>query len=160
MARQVIDTTTNHGSYTGDPAKVAFGKINDMTQELYTATAESSEVAYAETQAPFSASNVADVPGLSVTFVVPAKPMLVTFGGSVTNTTVGSVMTLVVNGEQRSQIVYQASGYLTLFREVRIGDLPVGSTATIKVRLASLNTSANASLFGGTGDRPYLGVRT
>ena len=35
MARQVIDTTTNNGTYIGDPAKIAFTKVNDMTQELY-----------------------------------------------------------------------------------------------------------------------------
>jgi len=35
MARQIIDTTTNNGSYTGDPAKVAFNKTNDNFQELY-----------------------------------------------------------------------------------------------------------------------------
>lgn len=37
MARQVIDTTTNNGSYIGDPAKTAFGKVNNMTDEIYTA---------------------------------------------------------------------------------------------------------------------------
>lgn len=35
MARQVIDTTTNHGAYIGDPAVVAFGKANDNFAELY-----------------------------------------------------------------------------------------------------------------------------
>lgn len=35
MARQVIDTTTNNGSYFGDPAKTAFDKVNAMTGEIY-----------------------------------------------------------------------------------------------------------------------------
>ncbi|WP_049400002.1 hypothetical protein [Stenotrophomonas maltophilia] len=35
MARQVIDTTTDHGSYKGDPAKVAFDKVNANDAELY-----------------------------------------------------------------------------------------------------------------------------
>lgn len=35
MARKIIDTTTNNGSYIGDPAKVAFGKANDNFEELY-----------------------------------------------------------------------------------------------------------------------------
>ena len=35
MARQVIDTTTNNGTYIGDPAKTAFEKVNGMTGELY-----------------------------------------------------------------------------------------------------------------------------
>lgn len=35
MARQVIDTTTNHGTYFGDPAKAAFEKINVMSGEIY-----------------------------------------------------------------------------------------------------------------------------
>ncbi|MEB1936991.1 hypothetical protein VDR55_04360 [Xanthomonas campestris pv. campestris] len=35
MARQAIDTTTNNGSYIGDPAPVAFNKINAMTSEVY-----------------------------------------------------------------------------------------------------------------------------
>ncbi|QEU28928.1 hypothetical protein [Pseudomonas luteola] len=39
MARQVIDTTTNNGSYIGDPAKTAFGKVNAMTDEIYTSLA-------------------------------------------------------------------------------------------------------------------------
>ena len=39
MARQVIDTTTNNGTYFGDPAKVAFDKINAMTSELYAGNA-------------------------------------------------------------------------------------------------------------------------
>ncbi|QIO88849.1 hypothetical protein G9274_002534 [Stenotrophomonas rhizophila] len=35
MANQPIDTTTNHGSYTGDPAPTAFGKVNANFAELY-----------------------------------------------------------------------------------------------------------------------------
>ncbi|MBV6687361.1 hypothetical protein KV692_05565 [Xanthomonas euvesicatoria pv. physalidis] len=35
MARQAVDTTTNNGTYIGDPAPVAFNKINAMTQEIY-----------------------------------------------------------------------------------------------------------------------------
>lgn len=35
MARQVIDTTTDHGSYKGDPAVTAFGKVNANFDELY-----------------------------------------------------------------------------------------------------------------------------
>ncbi|CAO3300294.1 hypothetical protein [Stenotrophomonas maltophilia] len=38
MAQQVIDTTTDHGSYKGDPAKVAFEKANQNFAELYTMT--------------------------------------------------------------------------------------------------------------------------
>lgn len=41
MARQVIDTTTNNGSYTGDPAKTAFEKVNDNFEELYGGAANS-----------------------------------------------------------------------------------------------------------------------
>lgn len=36
MARQIIDTTTNNGSYIGDPAKIAFEKVNANDLELYT----------------------------------------------------------------------------------------------------------------------------
>lgn len=39
MARQVIDTTTNNGSYIGDPAKNAFEKTNSNFSELYTSSA-------------------------------------------------------------------------------------------------------------------------
>lgn len=35
MAKQVIDTATNHGSYVGDLFPVAFGKANDNFNELY-----------------------------------------------------------------------------------------------------------------------------
>ncbi|HIB8542132.1 hypothetical protein JY421_03575 [Stenotrophomonas maltophilia] len=35
MAQQVIDTTTDHGTYKGDPAKVAFEKVNANDAELY-----------------------------------------------------------------------------------------------------------------------------
>lgn len=35
MARQIIDTTTNNGSYIGDPAKTAFEKTNANFLELY-----------------------------------------------------------------------------------------------------------------------------
>lgn len=35
MAQQLIDTTTDHGSYKGDPAKVAFEKVNANDAELY-----------------------------------------------------------------------------------------------------------------------------
>jgi len=34
MAQQFIDTDTDHGSYKGDPAKVAFLKINDNFSQL------------------------------------------------------------------------------------------------------------------------------
>lgn len=39
MAQQIIDTETDHGSYKGDPAKVAFLKANQNFSELYAATA-------------------------------------------------------------------------------------------------------------------------
>ncbi|KWV17129.1 hypothetical protein [Xanthomonas translucens] len=39
MARQLIDTTTNHGTYIGDPALTAFSKINDNFGENYAALA-------------------------------------------------------------------------------------------------------------------------
>jgi len=35
MARQIIDTTTNNGSYIGDPAKTAFEKTNANFLEIY-----------------------------------------------------------------------------------------------------------------------------
>lgn len=35
MARQIIDTTTNNGSYPGDPAKTAFEKTNANFAEVY-----------------------------------------------------------------------------------------------------------------------------
>lgn len=35
MARQVIDTTTNNGTYIGDPAKTAFEKTNSNFGEIY-----------------------------------------------------------------------------------------------------------------------------
>lgn len=38
MARQIIDTTTNNGSYIGDPAKTAFEKTNANFLELYNTT--------------------------------------------------------------------------------------------------------------------------
>lgn len=38
MAREIIDTTTDHGSYKGDPAKVAFGKTNSNFEQLFAAT--------------------------------------------------------------------------------------------------------------------------
>lgn len=38
MSRQVIDTTTDHGSYKGDAAKVAFDKANANFAELYALT--------------------------------------------------------------------------------------------------------------------------
>ncbi len=40
MARQVIDTTTNNGSYIGDPAKTAFDKTNSNFSELYSTKAD------------------------------------------------------------------------------------------------------------------------
>ncbi len=36
MAKQIIDTTTDHGTYKGDPAVTAFNKTNDNFNELYT----------------------------------------------------------------------------------------------------------------------------
>lgn len=35
MTRQVIDTTTDHGTYRGDPGKTAFEKANANFEELY-----------------------------------------------------------------------------------------------------------------------------
>lgn len=42
MARQIIDTTTNNGSYIGDPAKVAFEKTNANFEQLYDEKLDSS----------------------------------------------------------------------------------------------------------------------
>lgn len=44
MARRVIDTTTNNGTYIGDPAKIAFEKTNDNFAELYAAMGRSSNL--------------------------------------------------------------------------------------------------------------------
>ena len=38
MSRQIIDTTTDNGTYKGDPAKVAFEKVNANFDELYQAS--------------------------------------------------------------------------------------------------------------------------
>lgn len=35
MSRQIIDTTTDHGTYRGDPGKTAWGKANVNFEELY-----------------------------------------------------------------------------------------------------------------------------
>lgn len=35
MSREIIDTVTDHGSYTGDPAKTAFTKANNNFSELF-----------------------------------------------------------------------------------------------------------------------------
>lgn len=35
MPLQLIDLTTNNGSYIGDPARTAFNKLNDMLTEIY-----------------------------------------------------------------------------------------------------------------------------
>lgn len=45
MAQQVIDTTTDHGTYKGDPAKVAFEKTNHNDQELYAEVEEIKQAA-------------------------------------------------------------------------------------------------------------------
>jgi hypothetical protein len=42
MAQQIIDTTTDHGTYKGDPAKVAFEKTNANDAELYSLVAAAS----------------------------------------------------------------------------------------------------------------------
>lgn len=41
MARQIIDTTTNNGTYIGDPAKTAFDKVNSNFAEVYSDTVAS-----------------------------------------------------------------------------------------------------------------------
>jgi len=161
MARQEIDTTTDHGSYKGDPAKVAFEKINGMTSEIYTAISNPRELAYAETQVSASAdTNGADVAGLSITFTVPAQPVYVTFCGSVRMSTEAGVgtLSLLVNGTAASQIVFGGDSFRSLCRVVRLAGLTPGTVANIKVRMASNTAGSTASLFGGAGDRPSLGA--
>lgn len=47
MARQIIDTTTDHGTYKGDPAQTAFLKVNDNFAETYTGVADAKAAAAA-----------------------------------------------------------------------------------------------------------------
>lgn len=161
MARQIIDTTTDHGAYKGDPAKVAFDKVNAMTLEIYNALSNPRELAYAETQVSATAdTNGADIAGLSITFTVPAQPIYVTFGGSLRMSTAASVgtLSLMVNGTAASQIVFGGDAFRTHSRVVRLAGLTPGTVANIKVRMASATAGATANLFGGAGDRPALGA--
>lgn len=44
MAKQIIDTVTDHGTYKGDPAKIAFEKANQNFGELYDALGTGGEI--------------------------------------------------------------------------------------------------------------------
>lgn len=52
MTRQIIDTTTNNGSYIGDPAKIAFEKTNSNFEELYDEKLDSSSSTGIEVETP------------------------------------------------------------------------------------------------------------
>lgn len=56
MARQTIDTTTNNGTYIGDPAKTAFTKVNANFVEVY---ANSANAQSSATNAQTTADNAA-----------------------------------------------------------------------------------------------------
>lgn len=70
MARQIIDTTTNNGSYIGDPAKTAFEKANANFTELYGDTFQGNRTVTGTLtvagNASMSSGSVRTMPGTSV----------------------------------------------------------------------------------------------
>lgn len=76
MAQKLIDTTTNNGSFIGDPAKTAFGKINENFSELYSAKDAARPVSTGGTGATTSAG---------------ARANLGVIGAGVENSTSGTI---------------------------------------------------------------------
>lgn len=155
LAQQVADAVADVDQQLTDA-------VEEMNQKIADAV-EMRELAYAESQASFSAGTTAtDIPGLTITFVVPSIPVYLDWGGSLRTSAASAlgVLSLVVNGTARSQIVFGGDAYRSIGRRTRIGDLAPGSVATVKLQLISSTSGQTASTYGGAGDRPYLGATT
>lgn len=96
MAQKVIDTTTNNGSFIGDPAKTAFGKVNDNFAELYSANSAARPVATGGTGATTAAAARANLGA------VGAGVDNSTAGMALTSPQVGAFINVNKDGTQRS----------------------------------------------------------
>ncbi len=77
MAREIIDTTTDHGTYKGDPAKVAFEKANSNFAQLFDRASPVETITGLKMSRPTANSltvsgGAAYVPGLNKIVVVPS----------------------------------------------------------------------------------------
>jgi len=121
------------------------------------------ELGYAEIAATFStASAVAvDVTGLTVTCKVGERPVVISYGGNMRNTTPGGFARLVANANavNASNLTVPGTvGFLATSRETRITGLTPGSTYTFKLQLLAIS-GGTAELYADANDKPYIQVR-
>jgi hypothetical protein len=111
-----------------------------------------------------TSSAAVDVPGMTLTFVAGARPVIFTFGGSmnVSGGTTADLLALLLlaNGVQYSQILYANVGNFTsLTRETHPIQFTPGATVTVKLQAFVTNSATTGSLFGGDSDKPILSAR-
>lgn len=122
------------------------------------------ELGYAEITSSFNTTSLtdADVTGLSVAVVVGERPVILSYGGGLQNSTSGmsAVVTVVADGSSRVGIVAQGGlGYLTMFNETRVSGLTPGTLCTFKLQLKAVS-GGTASLYADATNRAYLSVRS
>lgn len=119
MARQVIDTTTNNGSYIGDPAKTAFEKVNQNFQELYSGKADVS--------LGFGIASLPTMPSLNISSLtrIWSFRSQITAGTFPPNQGYGTLLQLAYqDAEQYTQLATSVTGNEMAFRYYNSGWQP------------------------------------
>lgn len=119
MARQIIDTTTNNGSYIGDPAKTAFDKANQNFQELYSGKADVS--------LGFGISTLPTMPDLNTASLTRISSFrnLITTGTFPVNQTYGTILQLAYqDASQYTQLATSVTTNEMAFRYYNAGWQP------------------------------------
>lgn len=160
MAQQLIDTTKDHGTYQGDPAKVAFDKANDNFTELYTRTAAGEELGYSEIASEWSSSSATpvDVPGLQLNIVAGAQPVAFKFGATVRTSveTAFARFHLHADGVQVGEVTVSGKvGYLTVTREVRLPGLVPGQAYQLTVKAEAIS-GGSVMIYASSTEKAYV----
>lgn len=153
MARQEIDLTTPQpNGKMGEPTKSAWEKVNDMTEELYAGLNNSTIISYGETTTTFNVTaGGANI--ITKSFVAQSESVMVSFGGTyrAAASSSGSIR-LMVNGQQRSQILISGSLFQSSSRTVVISGLSVGSNVEFRV-FAVATSGTTIDVYGDANDR-------
>ncbi|GAA0260672.1 hypothetical protein [Rhodanobacter caeni] len=120
------------------------------------------ELGYAEITSQFNTTSTTavDVTGLTVTCVVGERPVIVTYGGNMRNTTTGQSarVLLIANGSNQSNLTAQGSvGYIFLERETRISGLTPGASYTFKLQALAIS-SGTTQIYSDANDRAFIRV--
>ncbi|PZT22722.1 hypothetical protein A7X88_02915 [Stenotrophomonas maltophilia] len=161
MTRQIIDVDADQpNGKKGDPARIAFNKVNDNFAELYARTSAGEELGYSQITSEWSSSSATpvDVPGLQINIVAGAQPVSFMFGATVRSSVESAFARfhLHVDGAQVGEVTVSGKvGYLTVSRAVRLADLVLGQSYQLTVRAEAIS-GGEVMIYASATEKAYV----